>query len=113
MAHGRFAGTINGVYLNRTVTVAGGVPNQEWDAFTLIVAAGRERGVGPCRYLKIITDQAITVRVNSATADAIAVAAGATGLTIPAEAGLVIRKLYLTNIAACGGAVASVIIFTL
>ena len=113
MAHGRFAGTINGIYLNRTVTVAGGVPNQEWDAFTLIVAAGREAGVGPIRYLKIITDVAITMRVNSATADAIAIAAGTTGLTIPAEAGLVIRKIYLSSTVACAGGTASVIIFAI
>jgi len=113
MAFRRFNGTIDGIYSYSTVTVAGGVPNQEVDILTLLTTAGREAGVGPCRYLRITSDVNITVRFNSTAAAAIPVALGATGFTVTQDMGLVIRTIYITHTGACGAAAASVVILAI
>jgi len=118
MAFRRFNGTIDGKYIYTTVTVAGGVPNQEVDILTLLTTAGREAGVGPCRYIKITSDVNITVRFGTTAAAAIPVALGAgvtatTGLEITPEMGLVITSIFITHTGACGAAAASVVIFAI
>lgn len=113
MGYRRFNGTIGVHYIYKTVTVAGGVPNQEIDIKTLLTTAGRPADVGPPRYIKITSDVNITVRFNSTTADAIPVALGATGFTVTAEMGLVIDSIYVTHTGACGAAAASVVVLAI
>ena len=68
------------------------------------------RWLGPARYLEISSDVTVTVKINSASADAITITGAAAVRVIPL--GLMgISKLYLTSSAICGGAVASVKIF--
>jgi hypothetical protein len=100
---------VGATYYGKSVTVAGGVVNQEVDLAAALATAGRPAAIGPARYVAITTDVAITVRLNSPTADAWAVSS-TVPLTIPLNV-LAISKLYLSHSGACGAGSATVKIF--
>lgn len=99
----------DGLYVQRSETVAGGMVNQFYDIYTALKALGRGSMVGPARYLYVTTDVAITVKVNAADAAAIAVSS-TTPLTIPADV-IAIYGVYLSSAGACGSGSATVKIF--
>ena len=72
-----------------------------------LVIAGR---VTPASFVRILTDIACAVRLNSTSFDSIVVPVGAVGLVIPADAGMAISKLFFTHTAGCGGGSPSVTI---
>ena len=114
MAQARYGGLINGTYINASVSVAHGTTDQEVDVNDLLTAAGRGSAVGnKARYCKITTDVDLLVRFNSTSADQVSVPSGTTGLTIPADAGLIIDALYLSYAGTCGTSTATVTVFAI
>lgn len=105
----REGANLDGHYYNKTVSVVGGMVDQEVDLNAVLLLAGRGANVGPPRYLNITTDVAVTAKLNDTTSDAIAVSS-TVPLTVPLNV-MTISRLYLSSTLTCVGGTASVKIF--
>lgn len=82
-------------YYNGSLTVAVGASDQAVDILGALVSAGRDRIKAAASYLKVVTDIAITMKINNTSATAVTVDT-TDGVEIPAGV-MSISKVYFTH----------------
>lgn len=95
MPVGLFVNSRTDYYYNGSYTVANGVTDQELDISAALVALGRDATDALPKYLKIISDYAVTVKVNSTSLAALPIN-DTSGYVLPADI-LDVSTLYFSN----------------
>ncbi len=85
-------------YSNIAYTVAIGASDVELDIEAALKVLGRHPLKSECKYLHLITDVAITVKLNKTTFGAITIAAGATGRVF--DRVILLKKIFFSLAAA-------------